>query len=340
MTAKATRSVTATSRRATPWNLSSARSPPKTKARARNGKATRSKPPLPNVQRALTRTWRRAERATSHASANPPAITPSCSSHSVGEALPAMDSTRRSTGERSMLMAMDWTARRERSALAASRPGLRSFHHRGEEPVGVVDVGIEAQVLAGAGNRHALAPEHLGRGDEAEVGMRGEEPGDDVLVFLDEQAARAVDQAPAGLHQRSGRREYGALLRVELDQAGRALARLEVGIAPQGSQPGAGRIDEHAVDLAAQALHLRIVLAGDALRKHVGQPGALQARGEVGETLVGDVERVEPARGIHRRAHLERLAAGAGAEVDHHLAALRLHQHAEDLAALVLHFHG
>src|SRR5687768_12143014 len=52
---------------------------------------------------------------------------------------------------------------------------LLALDDRGEETVGVVDVGIEPQVVAGALQIDALALQHLRRGHEREIRMRAEE---------------------------------------------------------------------------------------------------------------------------------------------------------------------
>ncbi len=69
---------------------------------------------------------------------------------------------------------------------------------------------------------------------------------------------------------------------------------------------------------------------------HVRQPRARESRLEVGEPLGDDVECVETAMRAHQRAQQQRLASGAGAEIDDHVAALRRDQKADQLAALVL----
>ena len=68
------------------------------------------------------------------------------------------------------------------------------------------------------------------------------------------------------------------------------------------------------------------------------KPGALQSRRQIGEALLRDVERVEAPLRAHQRAQQQRLAAGARAEIHHHVRALRRHDVADQLAALVLHF--
>ena len=99
----------------------------------------------------------------------------------------------------------------------------------------------------------------------------------------------------------------------------------------------ARRVDQHAVDLAGQPLDAVVALVGDLRRMHVRQPAAREPRLERVEPVGRGVEGVEPAGVAHRRAERQRLAAGAGAEVDHHLAALGVEQQRQQLAALVLH---
>ena len=72
-------------------------------------------------------------------------------------------------------------------------------------------------------------------------------------------------------------------------------------------------------------------------RLHVGEAGAGEARLQVREPARGGVESVEPPVRVHEVAEQQRLAAGAGAEVDHQVAALRCDQQPEQLAAFVLH---
>ena len=70
----------------------------------------------------------------------------------------------------------------------------------------------------------------------------------------------------------------------------------------------------------------------------VGQSGALEARRQVREPFLGDVKRVEPSLRAHQRAEQQRLAARACAKIHDHVVALRRHDKADELAALVLHF--
>jgi hypothetical protein len=170
-----------------------------------------------------------------------------------------------------------------------------------------------------------------------EVGMRGEEGIDDVLVLFGEDAAGGIHQAAAGPQQPGRRGEDGGLLGGEFGHALRRLAPLEVGVAAQGAQPRTRRVDQHAVGLAVQALDPRVVLAREAGRMHVGQPGAGGARLQLGQALVGNVEGIQAPGRAHHGAEDQRLAAGAGTEIHHHFAALGRQQKAQQLRALVLH---
>ncbi len=108
------------------------------------------------------------------------------------------------------------------------------------------------------------------------------------------------------------------------------------GIAAQRAEPGARRVDEHAVDLAGEPLDAVVALVRDLHRVHVRQAAARQPRLQRRQPVARRVERVEPPGVAHLRAERQRLAAGAGAEVDDHLAALRAGDQRQQLAALVL----
>jgi hypothetical protein len=191
--------------------------------------------------------------------------------------------------------------------------------------------------LLAAGDGDALLGQHLFGAHRHEGLVGGQEGGDDGFVLLGQQAAGGVHQAAARLHEARRAGQDRRLLGGELGQRLGALAPLEVGVAAQGAEAAARRIDQHPVDLAGQALDARVVLAGDDHRVDVGQARAGDPRLELAEPLVGHVEGVQAAGVAHQRAEQQGLAAGAGAEVDHHLAALGLEQEAQQLAAFVLH---
>ncbi|CAM2158632.1 hypothetical protein PT2222_40408 [Paraburkholderia tropica] len=212
-----------------------------------------------------------------------------------------------------------------------------ALQHGGEEAVRGVAMRPQREVVAGI-ETHALFRQHVARADQHEVGMRVEELLHDRFVLGFENAAGRVDQTAAALEQTRGARENRQLLGREFGHRLGRLAPLEVGIAAQRAQPRARRIDQHAVDLADQALDLGVVFAVDQHRIDVREAAARKARLELRETAIGDVERVETARRAHHRAERQGLAARARTEVHHHLAAARRDQRAQQLAAFVLHF--
>jgi hypothetical protein len=140
------------------------------------------------------------------------------------------------------------------------------------------------------------------------------------------------------LHQRGRRSEDRLLLDRELGERRLLLSPLEIGIAAQRAEPRARSVDEHAIDLAGEALDLRVALVRDQLRVHVREAGAREPRLQVREPAVVRVERVEPALRSHQSAQQQRLAARAGAEIDDHFRALRRDQVSDELAPFVLHF--
>ena len=75
----------------------------------------------------------------------------------------------------------------------------------------------------------------------------------------------------------------------------------------------------------------------DLRRVDVAEAAARQPRLQGIEPVAGHVERIQPTGVAHRRAECQRLAAGAGAEIDHHLAALGIGEQRQQLAAFVLH---
>src|SRR5512134_1157008 len=103
-----------------------------------------------------------------------------------------------------------------------------------------------------------------------------EKCGDDVLVFLREQAAGRVNRPPAGLHEIRRRAQDRGLLELQLLDRLRRLAPLEIGIAAQRAEPAARSVHQHPVDLAGEALYADVVFAADRLRVYVGEPGTLE----------------------------------------------------------------
>jgi hypothetical protein len=186
----------------------------------------------------------------------------------------------------------------------------------------------------------AIAPscQHLVHRHQIELRVRGQEALHDGVVFFIQQAAGRVDQAAAEFHQARGTVQDRSLFLGHLGDAVDLLAPLHIRIAAQRAHARARRIDQHAVDLAGQALDLGVAFVRDHHRMHVRQAAARHARLQLGQALFRHVEGVQAAGIAHDGADGQRLAAGAGAEVDHHLAAARAQQLGQHLAALVLDF--
>ena len=80
------------------------------------------------------------------------------------------------------------------------------------------------------------------------------------------------------------------------------------------------------------------MLAFDALRVDIGEPGTHHARLQIGQPFFGHIQRIQTAAAVHHRAHGQGFAAGAGAEIHCHLPALHTGEQSQQLAAFVLHF--
>mmetsp|Transcript_42317 Transcript_42317/g.99291 ORF Transcript_42317/g.99291 Transcript_42317/m.99291 type:complete len:573 (+) Transcript_42317:1389-3107(+) len=157
------------------------------------------------------------------------------------------------------------------------------------------------------------------------------------LVFGVQQAARRIDQPPARFHKACSAGQDGPLLGLQFRHRLGRLAPFQVRVAAQRAQARARGVDQHAVDLPGQALDAVVPLVRDLRRVDVGQPAARQAGLERVQPMARHIKGVEPPGVAHRRAERQRLAAGARAEVHHHLAALWREQQGQQLAALVLH---
>ena len=88
---------------------------------------------------------------------------------------------------------------------------------------------------------------------ERELRMAGEERRDLRLAFLRLERAGAVDEQPAGLHQRGGAVEHLRLQRRERGDVLRLLQPGDVGMAADGAGRRAGRVEEHGVECLCRA---------------------------------------------------------------------------------------
>jgi hypothetical protein len=79
---------------------------------------------------------------------------------------------------------------------------------------------------------------------------------------------------------------------------------------------------------------------GNGRRVHVRQAAARQPRLERIEPVGRHIKRIQAAGAAHGGANRQGLAAGAGAKIHHHLAALGVQQQGQQLRAFVLHLDG
>src|SRR5207302_9955964 len=82
-----------------------------------------------------------------------------------------------------------------------------------------------------------------------EAGMRGSKRIDDRVILVGQDAAGRIDEAAAGFDERRRRGQDSRLLGGQLCDVGRRLAPFEIGVAAQGAESRAWRIDQNAVDL-------------------------------------------------------------------------------------------
>src|SRR5688572_28823449 len=128
--------------------------------------------------------------------------------------------------------------------------GQRNFYKTcGIKAVHALEVRRKAQALTRI-EGDARRGERRGARKRAEFRVLAQETVGHGVVFLLQDTARRVDQTTTGLHQPGGGLENRALFRSQLGDGARPVTPLEVGIAPQGAEAAAGRVDQHAVELA------------------------------------------------------------------------------------------
>ncbi len=142
---------------------------------------------------------------------------------------------------------------------------------------------------------------------------------------------------PPGLTKvRSPIKNFRLLLATLLERAG-ARAPFRIRIAPPGSRAGTGRIDQNKVR-RANNIAQQVVVTGRCTHLNTACTGSFKAIMDRREPPLVAVGRKQPAAVFHRRRQRQRLAAGAGAEVDHRLAGLRARHQRHKLGTFVLHF--
>ena len=179
--------------------------------------------------------------------------------------------------------------------------------------------------------------QQFGHGERLEVCVRCAERVRNGFVFLRQQAAGGIDQAPARPQQTRRTRQNRRLLLRDLINRFGILAPLQIRVAPQRAQARARRVHQHPVDLAGQALDTVITLMRNGCRVHIGQTTACQAWLERVQPMGRVVKCVQAPGVAHARTNGQGLAACPGTKIHHHLAALGVEQQGKELRAFVLH---
>ncbi|EAU65050.1 LigA [Stigmatella aurantiaca DW4/3-1] len=215
---------------------------------------------------------------------------------------------------------------------------LRPDEDGSEEPIGVVRMRRQAQEGAPADFVTQLRAQLLGDRTHGEVRVAGEEVFDHRLVLFPQDAASAVDEPAPGLHHRGEALQQRLLPGRVLLQILRREPVAAVRLAAVGAGAAARRIHQHPVRFVLQG-HQGLVrggaLGGDELGPHVVDA---RAAGPLAQLLDADfvhVQGVQVSPVLHLRGELQGLSARSRAGI-HHARGRRIHQHAEQLAALVL----
>src|SRR6187200_3391040 len=135
-------------------------------------------------------------------------------------------------------------------------------------------------------------------------------------VLLLKHRARDVSDAPARLDQRSRAVERRSLLLQTRVERARPHPPFSVGVASPGADTGARRVDQYEVHAAVEFVELRTV-GPWRVDLHIVRAGSLQPLMDWRETALVIVSGVDLALARHRGGQRQRLAAGAGAQVDH-----------------------
>ena len=142
---------------------------------------------------------------------------------------------------------------------------------------------------------------------------------------------------PPAFSERGGAIEQGFLLFDTLHQRSRTHAPLGVRVASPDARSGAGRVDEHKIDAAAEVGdHVRFAARRAYL--DVARAGAGDAFMDRRELALVDVGRVNLAAILHHGGQRQGFSAGAGGQIDDLFAGLGAGEQRGELRAFVLDF--
>jgi hypothetical protein len=212
-----------------------------------------------------------------------------------------------------------------------------------KEAVGAVLERRQPQIRAGVDLRRHVGGDHVApqvtHGHHRELWVLLQECRDLVLVLGRQHRAGGVDQAAARLHQARGGGQDLGLLGHQLGQVGRRERPAAVRIAPPGARPGAGRIDQHAIEGALLPLEPLGILGIERAAFDIVRAGATQALGGAVEAALVDVHGHDTALVVHAGRDRQGLAAGTRAIVGDLHAGPAVDQGGHQLRALVLDLH-
>ena len=142
---------------------------------------------------------------------------------------------------------------------------------------------------------------------------------------------------PPGFSRADGAVEDRCLILHALLQRAGPDPPLGIRIAPPGAGAGAGRVDQHQID-AAREVGEFVAHRARRAHLHIAHARALEPGMDRRQPPLVGIGGVDLALVLHRGGERQRLAAGAGAEIDHLLAGLCAGQQRGKLRAFVLDF--
>ena len=164
----------------------------------------------------------------------------------------------------------------------------------------------------------------------------GEGP-DLVAVLLRQHRTGDVGDAAARFDEACGAFEHGLLLLEALGERARANAPFGVRIAPPGAGAGARRVDQNEVGAAGE-IGEYVGLASWRAHLDVACVRARNALMDRCQPALVAIGRIDLAAIFHRCGERQRLAAGAGAEVEHLFARFAAGEQSGELRTFVLDF--
>src|SRR5260221_2883937 len=214
---------------------------------------------------------------------------------------------------------------------------LRTLANGDEEAVGTVACRGQAQHVAGARRLAAdgRAPPS-GERESGEIRRGGAKTLGLLLVLLAQERAGGLDKPPPGCDEAGGAFDDAVLQLGQLDDVVLREAPFGVGVTAPGAGAGAWRIDEDAVEAGGMALHPFVALASQDAALDDADAGTAQPLRRALQALLGDVAGDEMTAIVHRGGECQRLAAGAGAEINDAHAGAHIGEQGGELRALVL----